>query len=566
MKILRQAVPPTVTTDQIWNLSGSLYWGATNLSAGAFTPILVRNLKSDANMAAALPAGAVNGDAFVVNNWGAGNYVAPVVAPYAAGDIAEYTPALGGYTRILANVGGLPVNYFRGIVKAAGAGGSYAGQANAIAQYRTGVYTFTVPTDGMLTVITGEGDIWENEEFIYDVTTAGWYSMGKFGILLRNTWFVDKSGNDDTGEGTIERPYLTVGKAVTVSTALDKIIMGHGVWAETLTLTKNLFFVSWGEGWTAIANSVQVGAVVTINGAATGMTFDGVAIANTHAAATAIALNIDNSGAGLTGEYVFINNQIHGGPVGAGTALNYVGNAAAGLKIYVGSKEVRGGIYHSVAHVNDEIIYNGTVFRGGIAAWGNLQGAAAGSLEFVGCTVKPILGTEQFNFGFAGATTANLFITSTNFNANLLLNTTSTGTVTVSGSRIYAVSVNQLNQRIRYVDGDKIRMQLRNIDANGAPGVITSYTNDGARRFLPEMAYTVNFTAVTGIALNYQINGSGAGTIVAAVGAGALGFGSTPEVVLPDVVPVGGTIVFQLLAASTQAADRVDSEVVGRVI
>jgi len=138
-------------------------------------PVAVMNMKSDANMGGVPPGGAVTGNAYVVNNWGFG---------YNNGDIVEYDGAL--FNVIVANVGGLVADMTRVIVAAAGVGGTFAGQTNKYAMYRTaGGWSFTLPDDGNEAVVYGAGSIYENLYFIWDATPGIWRDFGA--NLLHNS-------------------------------------------------------------------------------------------------------------------------------------------------------------------------------------------------------------------------------------------------------------------------------------------------------------------------------------------------------------------------------------------
>jgi hypothetical protein len=52
------------------------------------------------------------------------------------------------------------------------------------------------------------------------------------------TKYVTKAGNDTTGDGTITLPYLTIAKAITVTTTGDTINIGVGEWAEDVTASR----------------------------------------------------------------------------------------------------------------------------------------------------------------------------------------------------------------------------------------------------------------------------------------------------------------------------------------
>lgn len=53
-------------------------------------------------------------------------------------------------------------------------------------------------------------------------------------------YYVTKTGNDTTGDGSSGSPYLTISKAITVASPGDEISVGNGTYAETLTVDKGL--------------------------------------------------------------------------------------------------------------------------------------------------------------------------------------------------------------------------------------------------------------------------------------------------------------------------------------
>ena len=63
--------------------------------------------------------------------------------------------------------------------------------------------------------------------------------------------YVDKDGNDSTGNGTSSNPYKSIAKATSVGTSGNNIILGNGVWSEQRTLNSR-GFKWWGNGRTII--------------------------------------------------------------------------------------------------------------------------------------------------------------------------------------------------------------------------------------------------------------------------------------------------------------------------
>ncbi len=67
--------------------------------------------------------------------------------------------------------------------------------------------------------------------------------------------YVDKLGNDTTGDGTAQNPYKSIAKATSVGTSGNNIILGNGIWSEQRTLN-SIAFKWWGNGMTEIDDSI----------------------------------------------------------------------------------------------------------------------------------------------------------------------------------------------------------------------------------------------------------------------------------------------------------------------
>lgn len=89
-------------------------------------------------------------------------------------------------------------------------------------------------------------------------------------ISRDNIVFVATDGNDSTGDGTVQRPYLTIAKAITEAMANDVILLlpgGYNQAAATLTLSKAISIIALGDrGKTTITGTPATnGAVITIS-------------------------------------------------------------------------------------------------------------------------------------------------------------------------------------------------------------------------------------------------------------------------------------------------------------
>lgn len=383
-----------------------------------------------------------------------------------------------------------------------------------------------------------------------------------------NSWYVGKNGSDAsaTGRGSMDKPFLTIQNAITLATAGDRIYVGQGVYAETIVVPKTLYISAITPGSVTVQIAAAVTSTVTYNGTQTGGVWDGINIVNiNNAAATSIALRMDNSGGLLAGKFVFTKCNILAGVAGGAvlaSAVSITGNNAAALNIEIDSPRIMGG--QLIAGGNaDNIIFKDCLWPEGPQDWFLVTG---GGHVFIRGSV--LLGgfTERVNFGGAAATTAIVHLESSHLNCLVYLNNLAgTGYVVMRDvGGIYAVTNNQRNNIVHYEDGDYLTIQMQSLDANAA-GLVPMYTVPGGRRFFPERVTTSNKVAATGAAFNYQYNGSGLASIVAAVGAGAFALGTTVNTCLADIVPIAG-VVSITITASTQAGDRVDATVKGRLM
>lgn len=140
-----------------------------SLISGYRVPVYVLKMVSDANQGGAPPVAPSTGDAYVVNNWG---------GLYSNNDILEYNGA--AWVTVMSAGGGAVPNGTRVVVKSVGSAGSFAGQANKIAQYNSGTlsWDFTSPNDGDVVAVMGENSQYENHQYIYDAGVPAWIDFG----------------------------------------------------------------------------------------------------------------------------------------------------------------------------------------------------------------------------------------------------------------------------------------------------------------------------------------------------------------------------------------------------
>jgi hypothetical protein len=146
-----------------------------------------------------------------------------------------------------------------------------------------------------------------------------------------------------------------------------------------------------------------------------------------------------------------------------------------------------------------------------------------------------------------------------------LNNNAGTGIVVLTaGTQIGTITASQADQVVqKWLGEDEFKITMYNIDLN-AIAAHTMYTVGGGRRFNPHTARSINRGANSGALLDYRFNGTGAGSVVAAVGAGALNQGIKNETVVQDSIAPAGTLQFDVTVASG-AADFADAEVIGRL-
>jgi len=382
------------------------------------------------------------------------------------------------------------------------------------------------------------------------------------------SWYVGKNGSDASvsGRGSMDKPFLTIQNAITLASAGDRIYVGRGTYTEALTIDKTLYVSAMVPESVLVTSATVAGATVLYNGTQTGGFWDGLNITNSNNAGTSFALAIANLG-GMSGKYVFTKCRVLAGTAGATTAQSYVitGSAASAIQVEIDSPRSIGGNTIALAHANDVVTFRDVMWSDGPQDWFIVTGTA-GNVYLKGCVLLGAGGTERFNFGAATACGVVCHIESSHINGLVYLNNAAgTGYVVMRDvGGIYAVTNNQRNNIIHYEDGDYLTIQMQSLDANAA-GAVVMYTVPGGRQFFPERVTTTNKVVATGAAFTRAYNGSGAGTIVVAPVAGAFALGTTVETCIADVVPAAGTVGITI-TASTQAGDRVDATVKGRLM
>lgn len=150
---------------------------------------------SDEDFSGSSPSSPTVGDAYVVSNWG---------VLYTDGEIREWN---GVIWKLIATL----ESGTRVLVKAANAGGSFAGQENTIGDFVDGVWNFTDPVDGNAMLIVGDDSLYEHNGYVY--ATDSWIQFTGAGQINAGIGLV-KSGNTldiNLGAGISELPTDEVG-------------------------------------------------------------------------------------------------------------------------------------------------------------------------------------------------------------------------------------------------------------------------------------------------------------------------------------------------------------------
>jgi len=144
-----------------------------SLARGHRAPVQVLRMVDDTLVTAPALGAPDAGKAYVVAGTGGG------WAAFSIGDIVEWDGA--AWNLVLANSGAEPPDGTRIVVDATPApASSFNGQANDIAQYDAAgnSWTFTTPNDGDIVAIIGENSIYENDQYIWDVSSTTWVLLG----------------------------------------------------------------------------------------------------------------------------------------------------------------------------------------------------------------------------------------------------------------------------------------------------------------------------------------------------------------------------------------------------
>lgn len=405
---------------------------------------------------------------------------------------------------------------------------------------------------------------------------AAWDDFGAgSGGVITGIKVVTKNGNDTLGDGSLTKPYLTIQAAITdLGVGGGAVLTGPGTYTEQLALTTSVDIIEMTPGTVTIDSDIVGGAVVTLTPAAVSQAWRIKAnIVNTSNLTVAdIALHVDNSGGLGSCEVTFGGETLSAGLNGTALKVDGIfGNVKTDVLVDK-SVTVLGAIDLDlqaglVPGGSDVVHFKGVEFGGSLNTWMEITGGGGNVL--LGTSILAVAANgETIDFGANTACGVTLEMGSSYIAGTLSLNNNGgAGVVILTASTQVGTIVPTLaNQTIhRWLGGDDILVQLLNIDI-AAGGTHTIYTPPAGRIANPFEVRLVNtlIGAPTGVAFSYSFDGSGAGSVVAVVGAAAVVVGVTNCVVVIDAFPNPTPLTFTVVAAGA-AGDTINVEAVVKV-
>lgn len=393
--------------------------------------------------------------------------------------------------------------------------------------------------------------------------------------LLDATVFVsDVDGSDVNGKGSLMRPYKTMQHGHDQANPWDTVFVLPGDYDEGgLILTKPLRWLAFsGPGSARVVSNLPGGMSVVVRGAVTGQWWEGIDAVNTDITNPASeAMVVDNALATLSGDYIFRNARFTVGAGAQGNGIRVTGANGAPIRVDVQSPAVIGDINVTVGDNDDIVVFRNTIFDIGSATWGTFQGTGGGIIAFINSHHLGLGGTETIDFGAGAAAGFRLAFGSSALAVALNMNNLAgAGFAYFMGSSVSRIYASQENQFVHYINGDHRTIYKLRVNVNNAPAVLGMYTPPAGMYFFPVRSETTNRDAVTAGGLNYQYNGSGPGTVVPAVGIGALPRGTAREAVSNPSDAIAGvaqSLEFEILAVTgAGAAEYVDTMAEGRLV
>ena len=118
---------------------------------------------------------------------------------------------------------------------------------------------YFITTDG-----TSAGTI--TASYIFDGTSWVLRPAGNTPFKNLNEFHVDPNGNDTTGDGSQEKPFLTITKALTIADQGDQVVVHAGVYTENITISKPNVSLVGAEGDYASLTQIDGSVTITANG------------------------------------------------------------------------------------------------------------------------------------------------------------------------------------------------------------------------------------------------------------------------------------------------------------
>jgi len=416
---------------------------------------------------------------------------------------------------------------------------------------------------------TTGGTAWQGM-FYHNTVTGGyriwtgtvWDDLGAgFGGLIDGIVYVTKNGNDITGDGSSSNPYLTVDEGITQTGVDGSVLVGPGVYAETLAIVAGVNILEMVKGTVSISNTVVGGATITITPAAAGLAVRiGCSVFNLSAATPAdMAIHVNNvAGVGAALVHIGGGDTISGGALGQ--FLRVTGDNAAQTaltQVFLDDITHLIGAVASVLEAPADVLrYNNCLYEGGNTAWMDISGPD-GDVIISNSLQAAAAAAETIDYGLGTAVGCNLHIGSSVLAGELEMNSLAgAGIVQLSAEahigRITALLDDQYYRIL--LGGDDMELVVLQMDLESAVAR-TLYTVPAGYVFQAYAVRTINRDVDTAAALNYRVNGTGNGTIVGAIGVAALADGCTVETVLAENAAATDTIQFDVTAQASAVPD-----------
>lgn len=271
------------------------------------------------------------------------------------------------------------------------------------------------------------GDLWinttNNKAYVatkVSVGLANWLNLTAVssGSSNNTLWYVSPYGSDDPtqGDGSVTRPYLTIGNAITNASSGDKIIIYPGTYTESLTPGKDIILDGIGVNNDLNATIVGTQTLGSYNFGASKIIFQ-----NTSGTVVSITAGSKN--------YTFDNCQLLANNVSS-TCVSITGTVSTGYALSFSNTVIQGITNHN---------------HGGIAIYDRCSGTNWNlSVANSGATVK-VHNTDLINY--ITHNNGNLLVDSvaeiiSNTNGDGIVSTSNTGLLYLSNVNLHNVTSN----------------------------------------------------------------------------------------------------------------------------